>query len=1056
MTMKLRPVSAAVVLLLSSMSLAYADDIRRPYIIQLTDKPVASYTGEVAGMPATKPAAGQRLNTDSGDAQLYSQYLVQKQGTVQAAVPSAPIMYNYSVVLNGFAAMLTDAEVTLLRSRSDVSSIEADIPRQLLTTYTPAFLGLDKADGLWNKLGGKSNAGEDVIIGVVDNGIWPENPAFADRVDSNGVPTFDASGTLAYSAPPASWKGICQTGDGFTIANCNRKLIGARYYDTTYLLQHKTTDWTEFQSPRDSLGNAGWGGHGTHTASTAAGNSGVTARLSGVAVGTVSGMAPRARVAMYKVCWSYEDPAGTKNSCFGGDSAAAIEQAVKDGVNVINFSIGGGGTLTDPVSEAFRNAANSGVFVAAAAGNSGPGASVSHISPWLTTVAASTHNRVIHSELTLGNGAVYTGASLNNVALPATPMIRSVDAGVAGASTAPDSPLDRCYAASSNGGVAVLDPAKVAGKIVLCTRGVIARLEKGQAVAAAGGAGMVLINSATDTGLYADPQAIPAVHVSAADGALISAYAVTANPTGALSRFTVSAGSVAAPVVASFSSRGPNAFDQNILKPDVAAPGVDVVAGHSPNMTAAQRADIINGTLVPQGDWLSLDGTSMASPHIAGLAALLHQQHPGWSPAAIKSAMMTTGTNTFPDAIVSGDTRGTLPFGQGAGQVNPNGASDPGLLYDATETDFKKYMCGAGVAAQCTAGTMLGYNLNTPSIAISNVLGTTVVNRAVTNVGATTATYTGTAAVSGYNAVVSPAQLTIEPGQTKPFTVTVTRLTGAGARPDNAWQYGALTWTETGGSRVVRSPIVARSGKAISAPGLVKSDRVSGTKMVSITTGYNGAIATNYGGLKEISRTALTVNQAAANTIEDTAQLRAACLASAPGVTVVPVTIPVGTLVAQFELFDRDTSSGDGHDDLDLLLLNSAGTAVAGSLHGGSNESMILPSPASGNYRVCIGGYASADGQSTNFTLSSAVVTAADRNGNFKVMVPARVYAGSTASVGVSWSGLPTGKRFAGAMQLYNPATGVLGSTTVFQVETNNPVPLGEPAERTPKLDSAR
>jgi subtilisin family serine protease len=1039
--MKLRPVSAAIVLLLSSLTLSVqADDLRRPYIIQLADKPIASYTGEISGLPATQPAPGSRLNIAAPDVQLYNDYLGQKQAAVQAAVASAPVLYNYSVVLNGFAAMLTDDEVRQLKARSDVASIEADRPRRMATTSTSTFLGLDQADGLWSRLGGKLKAGENVIIGVIDGGVWPENPAYADRVDADGRPTFDNGGTLAYDAPPAGWKGSCQAGEGFTVANCNNKLIGAQYFDTIFRsLPQYVTHWTEFRSPRDSLGGSvGQGGHGTHTSSTAGGNSGPDAVIAGVHLGPVSGMAPRARVAMYKVCWTYNDAAiaAGDNSCFNGDSVAAIEKAVVDGVNVINYSIGGSTTITDPVELAFLHASNAGVFVAASAGNSGPATSVTHISPWLTTVAASTHSREFQADVLLGDGSKFTGASMNTAALPAAPMIRAEDAAKSGANAGL---AGLCFSASSNGGVALLDPDKVAGKIVTCTRGTNARVDKSLAVYEAGGVGMVEIDNGA--GLVAEVHSVPTVHVNAADGAKIKAYAATQNPSASMTKFVTGISSVKAPMMASFSSRGPNQFDANVLKPDLTAPGVDVIAGHSPGLTPAQRADVVNGTLVPPSDWAALQGTSMASPHVAGLAALLHQQHPTWSPAALKSALMTTGTDTFADAIKTGDTRGTLPFGQGAGHVNPNAASDPGLVYDATQLDYKKYMCGAGVASQCGSGSLLGYNLNQPAIAVGNVLSSVVVTRSVTNVGATAATYSGSISVQGYTAALNPASLALEPGQTKSFNVTLTRVTA----PDNVWQYGSMTWTD--GSHVVRSPVVARSGKPIIAPNLVKSDRATGAKTMSVTTGFSGKMNTVYGGLKEIGRTAYTVAQGPDGAFNSLALVQAACRAGGSGVQLVPFTVAAGTLLAQFELFDRDTSSGNGFDDLDMAVLNGAGNLVAYSGHDGSAESIVMPSPAAGNYSLCVVGYAAANRVSTDFMLSSAIVTANDRGGNFKALVPAKVYAGTAASVSTSWSGLPAGKRFAGAVQLLD-MNSVPATTTVFQVETNNPVPLGEPVER--------
>ena len=1051
--MKLSPVSAAILLLLSSLTLAaHADDIRRPYIIQLTDKPIASYTGEISGLNATQPAPGQRLDLASGDVQLYNNYLGQKQATVQASIANAPITYNYSVVLNGFAAMLTDAEVRALQLRSDVAAISADAPRQLLTSYTPAFLGLDKPNGLWSKLGGKANAGENIIIGVVDSGVWPENPAFADRVDSNGKPTFDNSGTLAYNAPPAAWKGSCQTGQGFTTAHCNNKLIGAQYFDAQYLSQSKTTDWTDFRSPRDSLSNAGWGGHGTHTSSTAGGNADVDVTVSNVGLGAVSGIAPRARLAMYKVCWSFHDAAqanGVANSCFGGDSVAAIEKAILDGVHVINFSIGGSrDSITDPVEVAFMNASNAGVFVAASAGNSGPATTVAHVSPWITTVAASTHNRSYIGDANLGNGAVLTGPS-NNARTAQTALIHASQAGVSGLDAVKQGQLAQCQGTADGVG-ALLDPAKVSGKLLVCDRGGNFLINKSASAKEAGAAGVIIANvSLANNSTSVQPHAISTVHIAVAEGTTLKNY-MDANPGTAVAALgnvrSVTNPAVPAPVITSFSSRGPNMFDANLLKPDLTAPGADILAGLTPSLTQGQHNDIVNGTLVPPAAWAAIQGTSMSSPHVAGLAALLRQQYPSWTPAAIKSALMTTGYNTLPDAIASGNTRGILPFAQGAGHVNPNGASDPGLVYDATQADYMKYMCGVGISSKCAFGQIPAYDLNMPSISVSNVLGSVVVTRSVTNVGSAAATYNASIAMPGYTAVVNPPSLDLAVGQTKSFTVTLTRTSA----PNDAWQFGSLTWTD--GSHVVRSPVLARSGNPLIAPALIKSTRTSLSKVISVTTGFTGKMNTIYGGLKEIERNAHNVAQAPAGTVDTVAQMTTVCKVAGPGVRIVPFTVPAATLLAQFELFNRDTSSGNGADDLDMLVLNSAGTVVAGSTNQRSNEEIRMPAPAAGDYRLCVIGYTAANGASTDFTLSSAVVSSADRGGNFRILVPSKVYAGSTASVSASWSGLPTGKRYAGAMQLFDLA-GRPASNTAFLVETNNPIPLSEPVQRTPRLE---
>jgi hypothetical protein len=1030
---KLNPVSLAVLVLMSGAgAIAHADELRRPYIVQLADKPVASYTGGVAGLAATKAAAGHRLDLASQDVQLYTDYLAQKQAKVQAIVAAAPKQYQYQVVFNGFSALLTDAEVRQLKASAEVATISADEPRHMVTSYTPTFLGLDKPGGLWSQLGGKEKAGEDIIVGIVDGGAWPESLSYADRVDSSGTPTFDTSAKLAYGAPPSRFNGVCQTGEGFTLNDCNNKLIGAQFFDETYLTTGQVTHWSEFRSPRDSIGGTvGEGGHGTHTSTTAAGNANTPVVLSGSVIGTASGMAPRARLSIYKVCWSYNDAAeatGAKNSCYTGDSVAAIEKAVKDGVDVINYSISGGTSISDPVEQAFLHASNAGVFVAASAGNDGPANEVAHISPWLATVAASTHDRALLATVTLGNGATYTGSSLNTTPVPSSPLIRAQDAGVAGADA---TKLALCYSIGSNGGVAVLDPAKVAGKIVTCTRGTNARVDKSLAVKEAGGVGMVEIDNGA--GLVAEVHSVPTVHVTATDGAAIASYAAKPGATASISKFVTVFNVAPAPVTAAFSSRGPNRFDPNVLKPDVAAPGVDILAGVTPALTPAQREAVIDGSLVPPPAWNYYSGTSMASPHIAGIAALLHQEHPTWSPAAIKSAMMTSASSTYPDAL-TGDQRGILPWGQGAGQITPNKAADPGLVYDLTETDYRKYMCGAGMSAQCGIGSITGYNLNLPSITVGNVVGNQVITRTVTNVGSTAATYKAAGSITGYSLAVEPSTLTLAPGESKSFAVTLTRTNAA----DNVWQYGSLVWSD--GTHSVRSPIQARSGRPVLAPEIVSAERVSGTRVMSVTTGFAGYMGYAKGGLKEVSRLALNVKEAPDGSVDSTAQVAAACNAGGAGVRVVSTPVPANAVVARFETFDRDTAGGGGHD-LDLAVLNSAGALVAYSGHGGSNESITLVKPAAGTYKVCVVGYTSANGVSTDFTLSSAVVSTSDVGGNLKVSTPARVYAGGTASVPLSWSGLATGKRYLGGVQLLD-AAGAVASTTILNIETDDPVPV--------------
>jgi subtilisin family serine protease len=1053
--MKLRPVSLAVLVMLSSLAFnaAAQQPVRRSYIVQLADKPAASYTGGVKGMVATKPAAGQLLNVNGSDVQAYLGYLAQKQADVLTQIAGAPVTHDYKVVFNGFAALLTDAEVRKLKAHPGVAAVDADVAYRPDTNYTPQFLGLDKPDGLWNRLrGGKAVAGEGIIIGMVDSGIWPENKAFADRVDANGKPTFDPAGTVAYDAPPAAWAGACQTGEGFGPGHCNRKLIGARYFNQGFLNSGLTLHWTDFVSPRDSVGGpTGHGGHGTHTSSTAGGNGGVAANVDGVPMGEVSGMAPRARIAMYKVCWTYDSPdaadgTGSANSCFSSDSVAAIERAVLDGVNVINYSISGSQTsVTEPVEIAFFGAANANVFVAASAGNSGPANAVAHLSPWVTTVAAATHNRLLGADARTGAGATYTGASMNVTALPATAAIAARDAGLAPFASldAADKDARRlCFSAGDRdayGGspAAALDATLVAGKVVVCERGVNARVAKSALVAQLGGAGMVLVDTAA--GMLAEIHSVPTVHVTLADGSAIRTYVQgAANPTLSLSAFSTRTSSVPAPQIASFSSRGPNRGYPSVLKPDLAAPGVDIIAGVTPALSAAERDQVANGELVPAAAWNLYSGTSMSSPHVAGLAAVLRQQHPGWSPAAIKSALMTTGATTFDDGV-PGAGNGRLPWAQGAGHVVPNLATDPGLVYDAGIADYTAFLCGTNTIASkaCLAyGSIASYNLNLASLTAGSVTGKLAINRSVTNVGPATATYTASASLPGFDVAVTPPSLTLAPGAKGSFSVSLTRTSAA----LNAYSFGAVEWRD-GNGHIVRSPLTARP-VALSGPSELYSEQVNGNVVYTLGSGFTGKLVAVKAGMKAAQLDVQTVARTAAAD-GGIAECQAG---GSDGVRATSIVVPPGTLMARFTLHDADTSGfkAGQFDDLDLMLLDDANVLVGLSGSATSNEKITLFNPRAGTYRVCVAGFAPWQGVAT-YTLNSWVMGPGDSAGSFKVSVPGNVFVGGTNSAAANWSGLVAGQRYLAIAQYLMNGTTVVGQT-MFEVDATDPVPVATTA----------
>ncbi|HSL30219.1 MAG TPA: S8 family serine peptidase [Anaerolineales bacterium] len=960
------------------------------YIVQMINDPVVAYEGDVPGFAATKPAKGQKINPNSNDVKKYAGYLRGRHDEALRGVGGQKL-YDYVYSFNGFAAKMSLEQANKLALANGVVLVSPDEALTLDTSSTPAFLGLSSPGGLWDQLGGIGSAGEGVIIGIVDGGVWPESLSFADRVDNNGVPSFAPSARRAYQQIPG-WHGRCVPGEQFNASMCNQKLIGAQYYNAAWggnagidaQLPH------EYNSPRD------FGGHGTHTSSTAGGNYGVPATGAAAVFGSTSGIAPRARIASYKVCW--QTPAG--GSCFSSDSVAAIDQAVADGVDVINFSISGSRTnFLDPVEVAFLFAADAGVFVAASAGNSGPAVStVAHPGPWLTTVAAGTHNRDGQGSVTLGNGATYNGAS---VATPVSaPLIDSTAAGVSGADP---NQLALCYGAAD--GAVVLDPAKVAGKIVVCDRGVTARVNKSLAVQQAGGVGMILVNTSPNS-INADLHFVSTVHLDSPHRPAIKAYAATAGATATINQSTVVT-NAAAPFTAAFSSRGPLlAGNGDLLKPDVIAPGQDVLASVAPPGNFGRDFDLYSGT-------------SMSSPHVAGLAALLKHLRPDWSPMAIKSALMTSAY----DVLDGSNTNPTVIFRQGAGHVQPNSAADPGLVYDHSFLDWLAFLCGTTTGvnpATCTTLSGLGYssdpsNLNVASIALGDLAGQQTVTRKVTNVGSGAATYTASVTgLSGVNVSVSPSSLTLSPGQTGTFTVT---FITAGATL-NSYVGGYLTWSD--GSHNVRIPMVVRP-VVLAAPVQVSSngDPIN----YNVTFGYTGPFTATARGLIPASVTPGTVNQDPDQTFAQN---------DPTGTVAIPVTIPAGSTYVRFSLFDADVSTGT---DLDLYVYQGS-TLVGASTSGTSAEEVNFtfanPTGAPIALTAYVHGWGVAGGTSP-FKLHFWALGTANA-GNMTVTAPATATQGSTGTINLTFSGLAPATRYLGSV-VYAGAAG-MPSPTIVRVDT--------------------
>ncbi|KAF8769398.1 hypothetical protein HU200_006589 [Digitaria exilis] len=746
-----------------------------------------------------------------------------------------PLIHTYSAAFHGFSARMTPSAAAALASAPGVATVLPERVRRLATTRSPRFLGLLSSPP--SALLADSDFGADLVIAIVDTGISPSHHSFHDR---------------GLGPVPSRWRGVCASGPSFPPTSCNRKLVGARFFSKGYeATSGRMNESAEVRSPLDT------DGHGTHTASIAAGRYVFPASTLGYARGVAAGMAPKARLAAYKVCWV--------GGCFDSDILAAFDAAVADGVDVVSLSVGGVVVpyYLDAIAIGAFGATEAGIVVSASAGNGGPGGlTVTNVAPWMATVGAGSMDRAFPANVKLGDGQVLDGVSVyGGPALESGKMYELVYAGAsAGGGGGASSSASDGYSASMclDGS---LDPSAVRGKIVVCDRGVNSRAAKGDVVHRAGAVGMVLANGAFDgEGLVADCHVLPATAVGAAAGEKLRKYIASSTKqrpaTGTIVFEGTHLGVHPAPFVAAFSARGPNPQSPEILKPDLIAPGLNILAAWPSGVGPAGIPSDTRRT-----EFNILSGTSMACPHVSGLAALLKAAHPTWSPAAIKSALMTT-------AYVRDNSNGTMvdestgavagAFDFGAGHVDPMRAMDPGLVYDIAPGDYVNFLCNLNYTEQniraitrsqadCRGARRAGHagNLNYPSMsttfvaaaedddagAVRRTMRTHFIRRA-TNVGGGRAVYRASiSAPEGCNVTVQPQQLAFRrDGQRLSFTVRVEATVAPGKRMEpgsSEVRSGALTWSD--GRHVVRSPIVVTVQAPLHAQELGELIRAKGT-----------------------------------------------------------------------------------------------------------------------------------------------------------------------------------------------------------------------------------
>ncbi|OMO90590.1 hypothetical protein CCACVL1_07334 [Corchorus capsularis] len=687
-------------------------------------------------------------------------------------------LYTYTNTINGFSAILTLSELESLKNSFGYISHTRDASLKLHTTHTSQFLGLTSVSGAWTA----PNQGEDVIIGLLDTGIWPESESFSDE---------------GMTKVPQRWKGICQ----FNSFLCNNKLIGARFYNKGLIADNPGVKIPFLNSPRDS------NGHGTHTSSTAAGNYVKNASYFGYALGTAKGMAPRARIAMYKVSYKY----GT----YASDVIAAMDQAIADGVDILSVSLGYDADERlleeDPIAIAGFRAMEKGVPVVASAGNDGTiYYRLLNGAPWLLTVAAGTLDRQFYGVLTLGDGVEINFQTLypGKYSLNQMPLVYN----------------EKCDNETELRKL-------MKNKIIVCKDNFSLSDQYKIAESAKVSAAVFIFNDSSWSEFstrYYSRSSFPAAFLSIQDGGdtLINYIKKNSDPRGSFQfQKTTKLGTKPAPHVADYSSRGPYLRCPSILKPDIMAPGTQVLASWSP---IGEVTTIRSRSVYSNFNFNS--GTSMATPHVAGVAALIKKAHPDWSPAAIRSAIMTTAsvldnTNSpIKDPSMPGIPAAS-PLDMGTGHISPIKALDPGLVYDATTQDYIKVPCAMNYTSrQIRIFTNSSYScksrsldLNYPSFiaffpddqnnSTSNQTVVHVFQRTVTNVAkggmAYTAKVTG---MDGIKVKVEPQKLIFK----QIYEKQSYKLSLEGPKSlKKDIIFGYLSWVDDGGKYLVRSPIVA-------------------------------------------------------------------------------------------------------------------------------------------------------------------------------------------------------------------------------------------------------